>query len=464
MIEEAIRHHADPHPKKALRIASMEDVLEHNILFKEVWNLPRKYALYKCKVFEVAKPGKTIRCIGDLGCPASLQGFRVTALTKAAMDAEPIYINGGEIMFCKMPSHQMMTDVFTKLINPPGRFFFVYFSDDSCLSIRLADGSVLRCNLDISSCDASHTSSLFESFIQIHPKRVQKDVKGLVAQCKQSVTVVDPNHIKFRKKRKVTLQPKSPRLYSGSTITTSINNLACILIGHSISSSTITNPRDVMAAALRVGYIVTCEVCSDWHTLQFLKHSPVLDTKGNIQPLLNIGVILRMSGTAKGDFIGSREESIKTRVDRQQRSLLQGAVPNARYTLIDNMKKSCAVGNTINSKLYGREHERNYTKYDTIVHKKTTDQLSYKVVQEEVEEFHVSSAEVFCRYSLNDREIAELEDEFGNAGCGDHYASSGIDKIYAMDYQLSTKYLTKPPITIIPTHHSILPFDPPARA
>lgn len=426
---EAEAHHADTHAKRDLRIASWQDVIDHNLIYDDVWVIPSKYALYKVKIFEVAKPGKPIRCIGDLGCPASLQGFRLTKFTKQAMFSQKIELEGGVIEFCKEPSASALSTIFENLIDPPGRYSFVYFSDDSCLSIRTSTG-ILRCNIDISSCDASHTAALFKAYIDIHPEELREDATRLVKQCEQAITVCDP----YDKKRKVTLKPKEPRLYSGATITTAINNLACILLGHAFATNKIENAEDVVAAARKVGYIVTCEECRDWHDLQFLKHSPVYDMYGIIRPLLNLGVLLRMSGTSKGDVPGDKTETMENRAVRHQSSLLQGAYPRAKFTLINNMKESCS------------RYEKASARVQKQIDRQINDMFAYKLHHEVHDDiFHVKSSEVFARYRLNALEIAEMECDFGRCGYGDHYASSATDLIYKRDYGLSARYLTGPP-------------------
>jgi len=291
----------------------------------------------------------------------------------------------------------------------------------------------LRMNIDITSCDASHTRALFNLYIKIHPTRVQGDAAALVAQCEQPIRITDLNARYGRHKRRLILKPKSPRLYSGCTITTGTNCLACILMIASIVAQidTIRTGADVVRACAIAGYLVTSLDCTDWHQLQFLKHSPVLDLSGEIQPMLNLGVLLRLSGTAKGDFPGTKKETMKVRVDRFQAALLQGAYPYISFPLIDRLKANCAT-NAVPHKWV-----------DPLVAK----MLSYRVVEsEERTVLHVSSAEVYKRYQLTPHEIVELDDGFGGCGYQDHFASTGTDKIFNLDYGLNAKYLSEPPL------------------
>jgi len=432
-IEEAEAHHADPHIKRIPRINAYKHVIDHGLVMRRIWNLPGKGVEYNCKRSEYAKFKKTVRCIADMGTPASLQGFRLTAALKRAMFEEPLFLYGGCIMFCKSPSTEALRHVFKELISPAGRFFFVYFSDDACFALRRDDGTILRMNIDITSCDASHTRALFNLYIKIHPTRVQGDAAALVAQCEQPIRITDLNARYGRHKRRLILKPKSPRLYSGCTITTGTNCLACILMIASIVAQidTIRTGADVVRACAIAGYLVTSLDCTDWHQLQFLKHSPVLDLSGEIQPMLNLGVLLRLSGTAKGDFPGTKKETMKVRVDRFQAALLQGAYPYISFPLIDRLKANCAT-NAVPHK-----------GVDPLVAK----MLSYRVVEsEERTLLHVSSAEVYKRYQLTPHEIVELDDGFGGCGYQDHFASTGTDKIFNLDYGLNAKYLSEPPL------------------
>jgi hypothetical protein len=429
MIDECEEHHADPHLKKMLRVAAREDLLSENLYFDNTWMSLGRKTQYKLKTMEVAKPGKIPRLIGDLGVHASLQGFRLTKFMKLAMANNTIHINGGAIHFCPTPDPFSLEEVFDKLINPPGRFYFVLFSDDSCLAYRSGD-KVLRFNIDISSCDASHTESLFMAMRALFPVGLQPEVDQLIDQCRAPITVYDRNVPRGFPKRSVTLKPKTPRLYSGSTLTTTINNVANIIIAHSISACEITCGGDVIKAAARTGYIVTCEDCDDWHKLQFLKHSPVRCSDGVVRPLLNIGVLLRLSGRCKGDLPGSKTIPLEVRAKRFQASLLHGAYPKARFALIDSLKANVGAPTPL---------------YDNFV----SPSLEHKVVNRvEYPVFHVPSEEVWARYELDAMQIAELECDFASCSYGDHYQSSGLNEVLKCDYGLTGQdYPDTPPRT-----------------
>lgn len=404
--------------KKQLRINAWDDIVALNLAADHLWylDLSKKGTVYKMKTFEIAKPGKPPRMIGDLGVHASLQGFRLTSFMKKAMAKHVLNVGGGQIHFCPTPTPSALETVFNNLITPAQRFYFVLFSDDSCLSIRTKDGRVLRFNVDISSCDASHTYHLFEQLKNLFPGDLRAEVQQLIDQCRTTIEIYDL----FNRKRKVKLIPNSPRLYSGSTLTTILNNLANILIAISISQVDINCAQDVIDAAKRVGYIVTCDDCTDWHKLQFLKHSPVRCTDGVIRPLLNLGVLLRLSGTCKGDLPGTKSQTLAERGKNFQASLLRGAYPKANFKLLRNMRANA-----------GLETEA--------CNKVVSTMLEYKVIaDEDYPSFEVDSHEVWKRYDLTPLQVAELEDDFGSCKFSDHYCSPGTAVVLNLDYGLTS--------------------------
>jgi hypothetical protein len=333
---------------------------------------------------------------------------------------------GGTIYFCATPSHAELKYVFDSLLNPPGRFFFVYFSDDSCLSMRMPDGSVMRGDIDISSCDGSHGRSVFEALTNLVTGNAHTTLKGLVKQCEAPIRVYD---VDTTGNRYVQLRPHGPRLYSGSTLTTAINNLANVMIAVSIAEATITCPGDIQTAANAAGYIVTIEIAEIFEKLSFLKHSPVRDIHGEWQPVLNLGVLLRMSGVCKFDLPGRGD--LTARATAFQRALLQGAYPRSSFTLVDNMKRAVS----------GKDE-----KLDAAAIKAVAKMLQYKVDQskllsEVLPTHQFASADIFRRYDLQPWEWMELEETFGQASIGTYYASPAASKILTDDYGLTCKYL-----------------------
>lgn len=135
---------------------------------------------------------------------------------------------------------------------------------------------------------------------------------------------------------RVKLRSTCPVLYSGSTLTTFINNLASALICESIALSDINCISDIEQAALRVGYKVSIDACNRPCDLQFLKHSPAGVT---MFPLLNVGVLLRASGFCRGDLPGRGD--LEKRASRQQAMLLNGMYPHVSFPFLHRLKATC---------------------------------------------------------------------------------------------------------------------------
>lgn len=411
MHTEAEEHHGDVHPKRALRVHAWNALLEgdREHFCDRLW---LRHVLYKMKKQEWAKPGKVPRMIGDLGVKASLQGFRVTKCLKDAMSAEPFEYAGGTIYFCSKPTHDDLSYVFAELLRPTGRFFFVYFSDDACYAVNTKDG-VYRANLDISACDASHGPAIFEAYPQLADGVVRDDLRVLVEQCMLPIRI----HDIAEPKRRVTLQPWVPKLYSGSTMTTSINNFANIMIAVSIGECCAENETQIIAAAAAVGYIITVDTCEVFEDIQFLKHSPVLDIDGLWRPLLNPGVLLRLSGVAKGDLPGSGD--LKKRGMRFQSALLQGTYPLASFPLINRMRRTAG-------------------KTDAVSLRVVNLQLAHGHFGLEKETFHFHAQDVYRRYRLTVAQSEHLDTVFGGATYGEQFSSEAVDHILKKDYGLRT--------------------------
>lgn len=422
--EGAEDHHGDPHIKRLLRIQAWEELDESGQRFERLW---LKRVLYKMKRDEIAKPGKVPRMIGDLGVAASLQGFVLTKYLKMAQDDRPIHINGGTIDFCSTPAIDRLQHVFDNLLNPLGRFYMAYFSDDSCFSFRHL-GKVRYYNLDISKCDASHGPRIFEALTKICPAHLRDEMSRLIEQCKLSIEIVSQSD----KKNKVRGHFDGPTLFSGSTLTTLINNLANTVIGLCLSRVELEEREytdDELSAIFtsaieKCGYIVSgfngAELCKQPEDIQFLKYSPVRDTKGQYRPLLNLGVLLRASGTCKGDLPGSKKTPIEERARQFQSALLQGMYPRSSFPFLRTMKDTAGALTSVQATV------------------RVARELYYKVQDSSDGDHHFFTDEtVLQRYGLTDLEIEELR-AFSRAGVYEHSSSTFIDKIIGKDYGLAS--------------------------
>jgi hypothetical protein len=408
--EEAVQHHADPHQKRDLRISAFTELSDNGSLYKQ-GDLWLRTVLWKMKKDEWAKPGKKPRMIGDLGVSASLRGFRLTNFLKIAQSEQRVSYLGGVLHFCKSPDPVEMQEVFDNLISPPGRFYFVYFSDDACFSVRCGD-SVRMFNLDISSCDASHGPAIFDALRDMVPTHCKDDMQILIDQCTAPLRLVS----KEDKRRVVVLKPNRPMLYSGSTITTAINNIANLCIGAAMAELEVYDKESMTQAAASAGYIVTgvegLELVED---LQFLKHSPVRDVDGRFRPMMNIGVVMRASGACRGDLPG--RGPLRDRAEMFQRGLLRGAYPHVGFPLLEAMKKAVGEG----------------------AHYVNEEMKTKVVLNERAESFVCHSSDVYRRYRLTPFEEFEMDNVYGTMSVGKFFNSSSVAKILQCDYGLSTQ-------------------------
>lgn len=411
--EEALLHYNDSHPKQALRIQGWEEAMVTGDNLDGVW---LRDVLYKMKKDEIAKPGKYSRGIGDLGVLASLLGAFLCKKMKNALQESLIEFNEGHVLVVNVADAATKDFIFANLIKPKGKWFAAVFSDDSCYSIRDEKGKVHMFNLDISKCDTSHGPSVFKAFEDLHPPGLARSAaKKLVDQLRlpfRVVSLVNP-------KEKVLLAHEHPILASGSSITTCINDLANLAIVHAISAARAATEGEIITAAEQTGYILTAEHCPTYHKLQFLKHSPVRATNGEMTHVLNLGVMLRTAFSCRGDLPG--RGPLKERADFFQKNLLQGLYPSISFDLVNRMKSQ--VANAHADSRTTRQVER-----------RMETRLRYRHVSEGPT-LHIADDELYERYSLNEMEKFELT-EFAACQYGEFRNNTALGKVLYLDYEL----------------------------
>jgi hypothetical protein len=406
---EALIHHADKHDKVALRVAAWEDLAQLGLqgIIDHPWTLVPEL---KMKLEEYAKPNKRGRIICDLGPMAALAGIMFAETMKAGMAQAP-YVTPDrdcEVRFVKSPKQAALRSAFKFLIDCPRRVCAIVFSDDICIAIRRGH-TILRYNIDISNCDNSHTLDLFTLLQDMVPPQFAPDVSRLIQQCRVRMKILHPLY-PFDKTKRIVIEPLGCQLRSGSTITTLINVLASTLIVVAIHNANACTPEEVRVAARAAGYIITVETCEVWHQYQFLKHSPVLDVNGEVQALLNFGVLLRASGTCKGDLPGRGD--VLRRAVKHQRSLINAAYPMARTSLRRAMMSSVGDGSVYSVSDFKHKVARDP---DDVV-------------------FHVSDYEAYKRYQMPMGLVDEMLYLLSKQTFGDEVACPAIDRILRVDY------------------------------
>lgn len=320
--EERIRRAWDPHPKRELRIRAMTGLMDDGKIGLADWHGFKPGVMMNFKNDEYGKPGKKPRAVCDLGVEASLVGFILAEAMKDVLSRRPHVVHNFQLLFVKKACPAVIERMFESLLT---RDCMVLFSDDSCLSINIM-GQRRMFNMDISSCDASHTGALFQFLRRITPGPYQATMDALIRQCEQDFTV----RSSFNRQNKVVFRSSEATLFSGSALTTLLNGCANMLIGDSIASSNIQSPADIIQAAERAGYIVTLAECLIPEELQFLKCSPVETPEGWI-PLLNLGVLLRAVGRCRSDLPG--QGCLITRAKAFNRGIIHGMYPQVQFTL-----------------------------------------------------------------------------------------------------------------------------------
>jgi hypothetical protein len=259
---------------------------------------------------EWAKVGKPIRNIVDLTSLGSLAaGFPIKIFKKIFGE----YTDEQWWRFVSEPNLLILKETFEFLRDPP-TFAFVFFSDDSCLSVRTLEGKLFRCNMDIKSADGSAGPKIFDIIDWMFRDSLSYPfVKIAINQCSLPLRFTNPY---FRWWQEVT--PMRPILYSGSVLTTIVNNFGNLMIACEIKRKIDCGlwkysdcARMLKICAGRAGYLVEIQECASIEHFQFLKFSP----DKNCNPFLNLGVLLRCVGSCDGDLPGKGtfEERAKKR-------------------------------------------------------------------------------------------------------------------------------------------------------
>lgn len=309
------------------------------------------------------------------------------------------------------PNVQRVSAAFEKIINPDFASF-IFFSDDACAGFRCSDG-VLKVNLDISGCDGSHTERIFDVCSNLVQGTAHEEtMKWLILQCMLPLNFKEENvQMKF--------SPKSPVLYSGSTMTTFVNNIGISVIADELEkaySPTLT--MDEMLAMIpiacaSVGYLVTCQRCDHVEDLQFLKMSPVFTLDGTLSCCLNLGVILRTLGQCSGDIPG-RKGTLVARATAFNASVVAGLKHAGNHSLTHALRRKYPASNSTPI----------YSSY-------LTAQLSGRC--EGLDELSLLK-----RYRISSGEWDELLSIIDASEIGDILWCPAFDKVMCLDYGLTT--------------------------
>lgn len=177
------------------------------------------------------------------------------------------------------------------LTAPPNTSRTAYFSDDSLLTYN--DGEQLHIKeIDISGCDASNGVTIFAiAFNLISRLSTEEIALALVGQCSKNTKIINPSD----DSEFVILTPQSFFEYSGSLLTTLLNNIATYLIITAFSSQLVVGgavDEAIINGAKLTGHVVTINPVNNINQATFLKRA-----YDGVNSYLVLGTILRSLGS-----------------------------------------------------------------------------------------------------------------------------------------------------------------------
>lgn len=371
---------------------------------------------------EWAKVNKFGRNILDLGTPASLYGPVANKVKKAMA----IIDEGQPWRFVSSPDLAQLKAGFNFLYTATHRVNMMFYSDDSCVSIRCVDG-IFRCNMDIAGADGSCGWGIFLAFIYITAGAGFADIAlKCVKQCLNNFSMTNPYY-----RWQQTFRPTRPILYSGCVLTTIINNLANLLIFSALWVSWHEKLRVedagawMIACALRAGFVVKVEGAAlndDMTTYQFLKMS--VDSAGN--PYLNLGVILRCIGSSDGDLMGNTKSKGLLRrmelADMRDFGIILGMQNAGDHFLLNALRRRFHVPH---SYIAGEDRIGKTGKWLVDEHLQSNPTNINRVIIHD---------DILKRYNLSEVEVLELEGYIRDFGFGEVIDCAATRKIFAEDY------------------------------
>jgi len=296
-----------PCPKRKLRLATDAQIKNSPSVLDRLDPIQ-----LKLKHGEMLAPGK-MRCTADLGV------FR-TQLTAAPFGriktawSKDFDILGMTTRFVKSADQSIISQAFKDLWEGPD--MYVYHSDDGCVAVNCMDGRLVF-NDDIKACDGSHRTPLFnwlEGMLSEHEGTPVLHI-GYIARAFQYLREPITFHNPEKFQEFVKYFYTTMRLYSGSTLTTTVNNLARLIIAIAFR---VSCPEPKLFSKLAVmdyyikageiaGYILKIQICQVPQDMQFLKHS----CTSYYEPYVNLGTMIRGFGSYRGDLPGTGSLSVR---------------------------------------------------------------------------------------------------------------------------------------------------------
>lgn len=419
-----------PHIKRQLRrrTEAERELLcwdEHPTwILKSFWNWwDRGFVEYKMKPGELLDDGKYLRAVGDLGAPAASCGAFMMDSVKEVF-TEEFKIGTMKCFFCKAPRMEALKNVFSELIYVED-FVLVFFSDDACVGIRCTDG-VYWANLDISQCDGSNYDPVFMCLKDgmLRAGQNQRIVGKVFEQCKASCRVTNVWDNRTKCPESFVLKPLYYTLFSGSALTTSINNMAntgnfCAiadaLTRHEGDRSCSDMSELIRSACEDIGFIIKCQRVDTIEGLQFLKCSPTM-VGGELRVFVNLGPILRSFGMCKGDLPQIKNASFEERASEYVSGVVQSYRHYGSHLIMEALRTKIVRDNS-------------YVHVDDVRMIATEEDL-------------IPLSALVSRYGCTENDYVELECFIREStpGCGEILRSKLVDSIMQVDYGYSVNF------------------------
>lgn len=397
----------EPMPKRELRRKTHKEALIQGGNYMDD-NRPVEYKLKNGELLADSKK----RGIGDMGVNRTDVGAHVMGGIKQAWSI-PFEHNLMRTVFVKTSTKVNLRKAFDELLHPGNKTMFYYHSDDSCVSANCLDG-YCAINGDIKQCDGSHFTPMFnalEKLITNPANGNSRYLRRVFKQCTSKMRV--RNQHKGKRNQSVTYKFTTARLYSGSSLTTIINNFANWNIAMAFEKR-VPNPMLVTKDEFCRQYVLAGEDCGYWlrftpcekpSELQFLKHSPCVGGMG-VEPWMNLGTYIRGFGMYKGDLPGS------------------GAY---------RKRAEFHVSDVVYSRRQWGKHDFNRAFNHLLINGR--DAVTADIIKSEGECLReIDRQSILDRYKLSIAEYEELCTHIRTSHIGSVTTSELLDRIYRVDY------------------------------
>jgi len=367
---------------------------------------------------ERAKSGKIGRIVVDLAVPASLQGAVLVTHIKERFGNKWLYFGEGEYkcryIFIPKPTPSDIMEAFNAIWYTTFYLTIVVFSDDACIGMNI-NGTIKCANLDLKSADSSQTPFVLE--LMLRSFGVPKGYIDIYNTQFYAPAIIKSNTAFNNQYSRTFVEPINPTLQSGSTLTTLTHCYTYLVIAHYMSLQH-TEFHNIPTAFENCGYQASLECCEIIEDLQFLKHSPVKNKKGEYVAILNPGVIYRASGTCRGDLPGKGD--IEKRAIEFQHNLMTGLLSGIDNPTLNQLNPLVTTKTTISDEFKLTDHVNTFNFID------------YSEVHKE----EISDDDLFRRYRFTPNDLILIHHDC-KCTYGETTYSSRVEKILSKDYGLS---------------------------